>query len=439
MNPDNNPSPQNKLNISPYLRLGLIILGSFVLIFGAWSFFTPIEGASVSEGKVIVNTIRKNIQHLKGGRIEEFFVKEGDFVKAGDPLIQLDAAEDMIQYKSLMNEYYQNLASKARYDSFLRGDAEIQFPEILLKNKNNENVKDIIAKENEHFYAQKQSIKDQILVLNQEIAKHTALIKTAKARIVHQEKLRKLYEDEEKELIKLREENLVSKPRLLAVQREMVKGEESVVSLKGSIEDSRKEIDHAKAQKQFVVSKSLQEAADQRLEIERKLIDVEGKLALVKESLEHTLITSPIDGTVLGLRYHTVGGIIRSSEPIMEIVPVNDQLIIEAIINPIDIDVVKPHLKAKVDFLPYMQQRDAPILDGEVTLVSPDIFLDEKTNHAYYKAYIKISQQELAKAPKIHLYPGMPVQVMIVNDQRTPFQYFITPIIRSFNRAFREK
>jgi len=438
MNPENNPTPQNNLNIGTSLKTGLVILGAFLLIFGAWSFFTPIEGASVSEGKVIVNTIRKNIQHLKGGRIEKFFVKEGDIVNAGDPLIQLDNSEDKIQYDALTNELNQQLATKARFESFLNGDSEIQYPEALLKNQTPA-IKETITKENEHFYAQKKSIKDQITIFNQEIAKQAALIKTAKERIVHQSNLMDLYKQEEEELIKLRKENLVSKPRLLAIQREIIKSEETVTTLKGSMEDARKEISHAKAQKQYVVSKSLQEVADQRLETEKKLIEIEGKLALIKETLGHNLISSPIDGTVLGLRYHTVGGIIRSGDPIMDIIPVNDLLIIEAAVNPIDIDIVKPYLKAKVDFLPYVRQRDTPILDGEVTLVSPDVFVDEKTGHSFYRVYVTILPSELAKAPQIKLYPGMPVQVMIVNDKRTPFEYFITPIKRSFNRAFREK
>lgn len=431
-------NPQPHLNLGKSLKIGLSILGAFLLIFGTWIFFTPIESASVAHGRVTVDTYRKSVQHLKGGRIQEIFIKEGDYVKEGIPLFQLAVSEEKLEYDAFRKEYFQLLATKARLEAILDKASTLTLPEELLKNQKAPTVPEIIRREEMFLKNHNKNIADQINILNKVIAKQLATIKSNEERLNHEKSSLALVRQEEVEVKKLREENLVSLPRLLTLQREGERLEGSVKGIQGTIDEARKEILRANAEKESIVSKSQEEASGQLFEIVKRLNDVEGKLTVLKDTLDHSLIVSPITGSIVNLRFHTLGGVIKPGDIIMDIVPVHDRMVIEAQVSPLDIDVVKPGLKAKVDFLPYVKQRNTPIMNGQVTLVSADVFTDEKTGQSYYRVYVEVPPAELEKAANIKLYPGMPVQVMIVNDTRTPFEYFIEPITRSFKRAFRE-
>ncbi|MEM1243558.1 MAG: HlyD family efflux transporter periplasmic adaptor subunit, partial [Pseudomonadota bacterium] len=157
-----------------------------------------------------------------------------------------------------------------------------------------------------------------------------------------------------------------------------------------------------------------------------------------EDILVHTNIISPQNGIVVGLKVHTIGGVVKPGETIMDIVPSDENLIIEARVKPVDIDVVHKGLLAKVNLIAF-KTRHTPSLSGKVTHVSADAFIDDKTGETYYTAEIAIPPEELERLKSgQELYPGMPVQALIITDRLTPWQYFITPIEQSFDRAFRE-
>ncbi|MEE9451686.1 MAG: HlyD family type I secretion periplasmic adaptor subunit [Gammaproteobacteria bacterium] len=179
-------------------------------------------------------------------------------------------------------------------------------------------------------------------------------------------------------------------------------------------------------------------------EVLTELRDTQGRLADVLEQfkiaedvLARTILYAPRDGVVVGLQKHTRGGVITPGQEVLEIVPSQDAFVIEAHIDPMDIDVVVLGLKAKVK-LTALKQRSTPTIDGIVDHVSADTFVDETTGLSYYKANIKLPEDALQQLGPVTLYPGMPVQVMIITAKQTPFSYFITPIKDSFQRAFRE-
>ena len=154
--------------------------------------------------------------------------------------------------------------------------------------------------------------------------------------------------------------------------------------------------------------------------------------------LKRTEIRSPQNGTIVDMKVHTIGGVIKSGEPLMDIVP-EEQLVIDARISPMDIDIVHKGLIAKVDLIAF-KTRNTPTLEGKVISVSADSFTDETTGELYYKAKIELDESQLSNLSKAQeLYPGMPVQVMVITDNRTLFSYLTTPVKDSFGRAFREQ
>jgi len=162
------------------------------------------------------------------------------------------------------------------------------------------------------------------------------------------------------------------------------------------------------------------------------------ELKRTEDILTRTLITAPKAGTVVDLKAHTLGGIIQSAKPILDIIPINDLLVIEAKISPTDIDMIHVGLPTKVQLVAY-NIRNTPLVDGKLTHISADVFTDQNSGGTFYKARIAIAPEQLAKLKNITLYPGMPVQVMIVTESRSFADYLITPILSSLQRAFTEQ
>ena len=149
-------------------------------------------------------------------------------------------------------------------------------------------------------------------------------------------------------------------------------------------------------------------------------------------------IRAPYSGRVVALSVFSVGGVVQRGEKILDIVPDQDSLTIEAQIAVEDISDIKPNMRAEVHLTAY-KQRIVPIIHGDVVQISADRLTDPKTNNPYYIAFVRVDESELAAMPNIKLYPGMPATVMIPTIQRTAFDYIVGPLIMSFNHAFRQK
>jgi membrane fusion protein, type I secretion system len=169
-----------------------------------------------------------------------------------------------------------------------------------------------------------------------------------------------------------------------------------------------------------------------------KMLEVIPKALNAKAVLSRMEIRSPYTGLVVGLNVFSVGGVIQRGDKILDIVPDEDSLTVEAQVAVEDISEVHPNMRAEVHLTAY-KQRIVPIIHGDVIQVSADRLTDPKTNNPYYTAYVRIDQAELAEMPNIQLYPGMPATVMIPTVQRTAFDYLVGPLVMSFNRSFRQK
>jgi HlyD family secretion protein len=153
--------------------------------------------------------------------------------------------------------------------------------------------------------------------------------------------------------------------------------------------------------------------------------------------LARTEVRAPEAGTVTDLRIHTPGGVVAAGEPLLDIVPRQDRLIVKAQVKPEDIDLVRPGLEARVRLLPYKHRRVPPV-DGVLTYVSADRLVDKATARSYYTAQIRIDQASRRALPEVNIVPGMPVEVLIKTGQFTVAHYVLRPFLDSFNRAFRE-
>jgi HlyD family type I secretion membrane fusion protein len=182
------------------------------------------------------------------------------------------------------------------------------------------------------------------------------------------------------------------------------------------------------------------EQVDQELsETQANRVEVEKQIQESLDRLSRTAIVAPTDGTVMDLRFKTPGGVIRAGDPVLDIVPDHDELVIEARVAPQDIDTVHAGQSAYVMF-PSFPQRSLHRIAGDVTQVSPDAFHDEKTGQSYFSARVKVDPAVLAtEAPEIRLSPGLPAEVYIRTVERTLLEYLAQPILQVAERTFREQ
>ena len=169
-----------------------------------------------------------------------------------------------------------------------------------------------------------------------------------------------------------------------------------------------------------------------------KLLEVIPRLMNAQAVLGRMDIRSPYTGRVVALTVFSIGGVIAKGEKILDVVPDQDSLVIEAQVAVDDISDVHPNARAEVHLTAY-KQRIVPIIHGDVIQISADRLTDPKTGNPYYTALVRVDEKELAALPNIQLYPGMPAQVMIPTTERTAFQYIVGPLVMSFNQAFRQK
>lgn len=186
-----------------------------------------------------------------------------------------------------------------------------------------------------------------------------------------------------------------------------------------------------------VTGNSLEEVVQQLNDAQIELLSLEERLRHARDVLKWTEITAPYRGTIVGLKVHTSGGVISPGEPLMEIVPLEDQLVVETRINPADIDVVHPGLPAQVRFTALSQRSTVPV-DGELTSVSADSFTDERTGESYFLGRVRIPLNTSELLDGATLHPGMQAEVIILTGERTMIDYLVQPLLDSFNRAFRE-
>ncbi len=422
------------MRIKVPVTLGFMIIILFFGVFGVWATVAPLESAAVAMGVVSVDSQRKTIQHLEGGIIAALNVEEGQVVKAGDVLIQLDETQPRANLELLRARLMTARALEARLLTERDNKENITFPEELIQKLENKEVAEIIEGQLNIFNARRQAMSGQISIIEQQIKQYRAEIKGLSGLNEAQDEQLELANDEIDSNKNLFEKGLTDKARLRALQRELaeVTGERSQNI--AAMARGRQNIDESRLQITELKTTALNEVVQQLGETQSKLYDLVEKGRAAQDVLTRTIITAPLDGTIVNLKIHTIGGVITNGQDLMDIVPTGAKLIVEAQVDPGDIEVMEPGLKAQVRLTAFSQRNIQPI-EGTVITISADRLSDERSGLDYFLARVELTG-EIDK--EIELYPGMHAEVMIVTGARTTFDYLMRPVTQSLNRAFRE-
>lgn len=419
---------------------GFVLIASTVVGFGVWAGTAMIAGAIVTTGVFVTTGQNKTIQHLEGGVIREIRVREGDVVSPDDVLIRLDETTPKAELRRLTLRAQRLTAIEARLDVEIKQKPEIHFPPELLAKTDDPDIAIILDSQRMTFTARRKNLETDLAVLNEGIEAIRAKIEGTNVQLGSVRQQLDLFDQELTVKLHLLKEGMIKRSEVLALQRAHANSQGEVGRLNGDIGDARERITRIREQMNGVRNTAIKAAVEQLHEIRAEQNDVRERMRAATGILDRINIVSPVHGIIVKLRYHTPGGVIEAGKSVMEIVPISDDLVIEARVRPQDIDHVKRGQAASIR-LTALNQRLTPIVTGQVIYVSADALPDDKNKAALndiYVARIRLDPSTREVLKDFTPTPGMPAEVYIKTSERTFFEYVTKPIKDSMTRAFRE-
>ncbi len=429
------------LTLRPKLyALALIIF--FFGLGGLWAAFAPLSAAALAPGQVSPEGRRLTIQHLEGGVISALDVREGDRVKTGDPLVTLANVRAQSERDTVYYEYLTLLLEEARLVAEIGSRETFVLPLPVAVASEDAAVAEMIsaAQRLHRDRSSRRVARDKIFDGRiEQLRKQIDGSNEFEASIVEQ---LRIISEEIADLEPLVIKGLSPRNRLRALQRESAKLSGQIERTKTDRAARSEAMETVRLERLDEIENDRQEASRQLVDVRRRLNAARAELPSTEDELARTQINAPADGTIVEMQFTTVGGVVGSGVPIMDIVPSEANLVIEARVSPADIDDVIVGQEARVILSAYRQRNMPPII-GTVRKVSADSLLDEATNTNYYSATIQVPPEEIefarqASHQEIDLLPGMPAEVMIVTSERTMMEYLFEPFFASIRRSFRE-
>ena len=433
------PAPTEELRTSdrPERIAGFLVLLIAFGGFGLWAALAPIDSGAIAPGVIAVESSRKTIQHLEGGVIKEILVHEGQQVHAGDVLLRLDDTEARAQFDMVRSQLLAERAEEARLIAERDGAPEIAFPSELTDSADDPRVQEVISGQRRVFEARRKALDGEIDLLNQRIDQINEQMAGLEALKASKGKRIALYEEEIGGLKALFAKGMGDKSRLWEYERLAAELEGERADHQASIGSAKVQIGEARLQIQQLKRKFDSEVVEQLRDIQTKIADLRERARVLGKTLDRTRVVAPVDGYVVGMRVHTIGGVIRPGDSLLDIIPHDESLIVEARVRPNDIDRVTPGLEAQIR-LSAFNTRTTPTVLGRVLTVSADRLVDQASNSAYYLARIQVTPEGMAELKGLTLVPGMPAEAMIKLGERTFFEYLSRPLVDRVAGAFRD-
>jgi len=420
------------------LRTGmraLLIVGG---IAGGWMGLVPLSGAVVVPGNLVVQSSVKTIQHPTGGVVAQIPVHNGMRVNAGDLLLRLDATQAQASLQVVTKQLDEMRAKIARLVAERDGLPKPAIPTEMLSRLEDSSVKTVLASEASLFRARTTARESQKELLKSKVSQLGEEIVGLEAQVASKAKQLELITGELTGVQELFDKRLVPIARLTALQREAARIEGERGQLISTIAETKTKVDEAKLQ-------LVRLDQDVRTEVVKDLGEAQGKEAELSERsvaardvLERIEMRAPTSGVIHQLNAHTIGGVIRAGDAVMEVVPDSDDLQIEAKLQPNDIDQVRKGQQAFVRFSAF-NQRVTPQLKGQVSFVSADTTKDQQTGTSYFTVRIMLPEEERRLLAGLQLMSGMPAEVFMQTGSRTMLSYLSKPILDQFQRAFVER
>jgi HlyD family secretion protein len=434
-------APGNRESKKPETSWRGVAIAGYILILltfgvvGVWTVVAKIDRAVAAPGVVAVETNRKTVQHFEGGIVREILVKEGEAVDHGAILFRLENVEAKANYETIENQLHSLVANEARLVAERDQQPQITWPTEIGLSGGRVIDDHIGADQVAEFNKRRSSLQYQIEVLNSRIEQLGDEIRGTQ---LQKQSAEGQIDFINKELIGLRELNekkLIPRTRLYSMERERERLLGSIGETIAHIAKSNGEIGEYKIQVQQLREKFQEDVAKSLVDVREKLSDVREKLTVNKDVLRRVEVVAPVGGTVQNLKVFTIGQVIRGGEPLLDIVPNNDHLIVEVQFSPSDIDGVFVGQEAEVRF-PAFHSRLIPLILGRLESVSRDRLEDETSKQSYYRGIVGLDNTEIPEKLRSRIRAGMPAEVIVAAGERTVLSYIVAPLASTLRKGF---
>ncbi|MCD7985285.1 MAG: HlyD family type I secretion periplasmic adaptor subunit [Desulfovibrio sp.] len=420
------------------IRQGILVVVLFFGALGLWSIFGHISGAVVAPGKIKIETERKTVQHLEGGIVDAILVREGEEVRAGQPLIILESVQIDANASMLQKQLVAQSAAQIRLTAEKDLKDALQWPEDLRRLAENSHSADVLDNEERIFTARRDALNAQISLLNTQLAQLDAQVAGFDDQVKAEQAIIGTLNEELRAKRQLYKERYLEKSQILELERTLASHQGNRGRLKQSIAEAKQRAAELNLRIEDVKVRFVEEATSALGKLENDIIQTRERIRPLKDAKKRLQIVAPVSGKVVDLKVHSKGGVVRPGEPLMDIVPHDNPLIVESHVPVNKITEVYIGQDALVQ-LDAFDTRLVPHMPGKVTYISADR-LEERTNAGvmpYYLCYVEIDPKALTDA-QLYLSPGMPATVFITTKQRTVLYYMMEPLIKNWDRALRE-
>lgn len=427
------PSPR------PIALLGYTIVFITFGVFGSWAAIAKLDSAVVAAGTVSLEGNRKVIQHLEGGIVAEILVQEADLVEEGDVLLRLSGVEARSNLEVLSNRLEVLKVVEARLQAERLMEEAFDLPDSLQIGNLSANVSDTFADQQEIFTDRQSILQSGIDILSSRIDQLEVQIEGLE---LQRSALDRRIDNFTLMLDRMREgveKGLVEKNILSQREDELIQIEASLGQVISEIGQTRNVVGETEYQK-LQVTQEYRERANTELEdIRNQIAEIEERVKVARDVLARTEIRSPGSGTIQDLQVHTIGSVIAPGEVLMELVPQDEELVINARVAPIDIDNVTPGLETEVRFTAF-KTKLTPIVLGAVQNVSKDVISPDNPNDLpFYLARVEVEEEDIPADVRDRLTAGMPVDVIITTGERTVLNYIASPLMDAVRKSLIEE
>ena len=431
-------------SLMPELRVGGVVAGAFFLGFMGWASFIPLDAAATAEGIVAVAGNRQAVQHRDGGIVTELNVQEGQMVMEGDLLLQISASELVAQERGLSGEAISLQAQRARLLAERAGAARLVRPvELMNLSEGDKALADeAMASQQMLFDTRRSSRINERNVLEQRIRQHDEQISGISHQQVSNELQKQLMSEELQGLQKLVPSGYVALNRVRAMEREVADLDGRDGSLRSDAARLTEAIGEARLGIISIDRRTQEEIATELRDLQVRLDEVMPRLNSTRQQIARATVRAPATGQVVALKVFTEGGVVIAGDTLMEIVPSDRSLVIEAKAAPTDADDLTIGMTTQIRF-PALQEKDLPIIEGQISKISADSFEDQRTGTHYFEIEVMVPLESLDKLKEFRadggIRAGLPAQVVVPLRKRTALGYLLEPLSSTFWKVGREQ
>jgi HlyD family secretion protein len=415
---------------------GYVVITLTFVVLGGWSAVAKLDAAVTAQGVVSAETNRKTVQHLEGGIVREIRVREGQHVEAGQVLFRLDLTQSKAGYELQRNQLDSAIAQEARLTAERDGSEEIAFPSELLERKNDPNIERAISDQVAQFRERGGSLKGQMQILEAKLEQYNSEIEGLRQERNGTTGQLKFVDEELVDVHYLFDKQLTQKSRLMTLEREKSRLEGVIGRSNADEAKALNGINEARLQIRQLRQKFQEDVATAMQENRQKLNDLREKTRVAQDVLSRIDIVSPSSGVVQNLRVFTTGGVVKPGEPMVDVVPEHDELIVQAHVQTQDTENLQPGMQAEIRFSSF-HTRILPIIMGRVASVSRDRLTDEQTKQPYF--LVQVVAEDIPGPIKERLSAGMPADVIFPTGERTVLDYLVRPLKDRMRGVMREK